>query len=754
MKLFGRTIFPMLPPYGAHDGADAPPPYTDPDKPTPYLGLKARLSQVWINRWTILILLVLIRVLLAVASLQGNMSSAQTQALSACNSVQSMGSAMASMPHYMAQGVNELTADGVTSAVNGLVDILNLIVTGVEGLVVFYINFLTQVYLCLFTLVARGAAEAGLSVAEDVTNWLSKELPSIGHDLSDAVSTAEDGLNDLSSALNNIKSKCNSVFTKSLCSDLPNVPTLNFSSEIDELDNLTLPSSIDDGISKVNSTIPTFTQVKNLTTTAIEYPFEEIKKLIKENLGNYSFDSSAFPVPAKKSLSFCGENDGINEFFQKTAEVIVEARKVAIAVLIVIAVLACLPMAYMEIHRWHTAKERAKLVGTTHDSLDVVYLVSRPHTSSLGMKIASRFNNSRHQILVRWIVAYATSIPALVLLSLGLAGLFSCLCQYLILKAVEREVPELTAEVTQFADLVIDSLNNASEQWALDTNRVINSTNTALNKDLFGWVNISTTALNNTLNTFIDKSNEVINETFGGTILYGAVSGIFDCVVELKVESVQKGLTWVSDHAYISLPQLPNNTFSVGAAASVNSGDSFLSDPGSTTSNQITEVVNEVTSKLQDTIEMEAKLSGLLVLLWLLLVLFGSIRALTFCCKRQRARGNGGGQAGVVAGPTEYIDPPSMMAGAVVPPVATSSFFAPGTATHEHGDNERAAATVAAAHIPGEDMHKDPFLEPSYEFQDQKLGFAGERTYSSAVQADDPSHKSAYVEFGGDEKRH
>ncbi|KAG9706476.1 hypothetical protein KCU77_g22649, partial [Aureobasidium melanogenum] len=33
---------------------------------TPYLGLRARLSQVWINRWTILILLVLIRALLAI----------------------------------------------------------------------------------------------------------------------------------------------------------------------------------------------------------------------------------------------------------------------------------------------------------------------------------------------------------------------------------------------------------------------------------------------------------------------------------------------------------------------------------------------------------------------------------------------------------------------------------------------------------------------------------------------------------------
>ncbi|EED24429.1 pheromone-regulated multispanning membrane protein Prm1, putative [Talaromyces stipitatus ATCC 10500] len=734
MRLFGgRTIFPMLPPYGAHDGSDAPPPYANPDKPTPYLGLKARLSQIWINRWTILILLVLVRVLLATTGLQGDMANARLQALSACNSVQSAGSSMASLPHYMAQGVNELTASGVTSAVNGLVEVLQLMITGIEALVVFYINFLTQMYLCLFTLVARGAAETALGLAKEVTDWLNQTLPTIEDDISGAVKTASDGLNDLGSALDSLKKDCNNVFTKSLCGAIPSIPTLDFTSQIDELKNLSLPSSINDDIDKVNKTIPTFDQVKNATTTAIEYPFEQLKKLINDNLGNYSFDSSAFPVPAKQSLSFCGENDGINDFFQKTTDIILVARKVFIAVLVIFAVLACIPMAWMEIRSWRLAKERARIIGTgNHDSLDVVYLVSRPHTSSWGMRAATWFNNSRHQILVRWIFAYATSIPALVLLSLGLAGLFACLCQYILLKAVEKEVPELTAEVSQFADKVIDSLNNASAQWALSTNHVINTTNTDLNKNLFGWVNTSTTALNDTLNTFLDKSNEVINTTFSGTPLYGAVSGIFDCVVELKIESVQKGLTWAHDHAHITLPQLPNNTFSIGAAKSADTGDSFLSDPGSTTSNQITEVVNNVVTKLQDGIETEAKIASILVLLWFLLVLVGILRALMICCKRERVRGNGGGQENVVIGG----------------PIEPAAFHTTGnTAMMTGGRSTRSV---------GGDMQQVPLDAPAHDhdscdYEDQKVGYAGERDYSSAVHAD--TRKSAYVEYASDEKR-
>src|SRR5215831_3854077 len=74
---------------------------------TPYLGLRARLSQIWINRWTVLLLLVLVRTLIAIANIDNNIDSARRQALSACSGVEAAGSAMASMPHYMSQGVNE-----------------------------------------------------------------------------------------------------------------------------------------------------------------------------------------------------------------------------------------------------------------------------------------------------------------------------------------------------------------------------------------------------------------------------------------------------------------------------------------------------------------------------------------------------------------------------------------------------------------------------------------------------------------------
>lgn len=58
-----------------------------PGEITPYLGLRARLTQVPINRWTVLLLLVLARMLILFGSLNTNMGDAKSDALSACDKV-------------------------------------------------------------------------------------------------------------------------------------------------------------------------------------------------------------------------------------------------------------------------------------------------------------------------------------------------------------------------------------------------------------------------------------------------------------------------------------------------------------------------------------------------------------------------------------------------------------------------------------------------------------------------------------------
>jgi hypothetical protein len=218
----------------------------------------------------------------------------------------------------------------------------------------------------------------------------------------------------------------------------------------------------------------------------------------------------------------------------------------------------------------------------------------------------------------------------LFLLSLGIAGLFSCLCQYILLKAIETKVPELTNQVADFADKVIKSLNTASQSWSGGVNKAIAATDDTINNDILGWVNTTTTAVNSTLNTFVDKMSDQLNKTFGGTVLYDPIKDVLNCLVTLKIQGVQKGLTWVQDHAHVDFPTVSNDTFSLGTLAKLSNSSSaaeLLSDPTSTTRDEITEAVQHLVDKLMSGLRTEAIISTVIILLWVVMVLIGVIRA-------------------------------------------------------------------------------------------------------------------------------
>lgn len=604
---------------------------------TPYLGLRARLSQIWINRWTILLLLVLVRTLFAIASLDDNLATAKKQAMSACTSVEHVGSTLASMPHYLSDGVNILTADGIEKAIHGLIASLLLTVTGLEELILFVINMLTSTYVCLITFAVGGSLHIAIDVAEDVGGYLNSTVKDVGHDLSGAVADFQTLLGKFLTDVDKIGSV--------LSGKTLTPPTINLQGSINKLNSLQLPANYDHDLSKLNASIPTFAQVQNFTNNAISIPFEELKKLLNASLGTYTANHSIFPVPQKKQLSFCSGNEGIDGFFAELIHIEHVAHTIFLVVLLIAAALVCIPMTYREIRRWRFMVNRAQIVKTdAHEPMDAVYLVSRPYTSSAGLQAANLVNSSRHKTIVRWAVAYATTGPALFVLSLALAGLLSCLCQYVLLKAVEKEVPVLENQIIGFADKVISALDDSSSEWANGANDILATINNDINHDVFGWVNISTTAVNNTLNVFVDEMLIGLNATFGGTPLYTPVLEVLNCLVLLKVNGIEKALTWAHDHAHVDFPRLPNDTFSIGTLARVSeagNGSILATGPGSTATDEISSIVNHVTSLIAKTIRQEAIISTCVLLVWVIIVLIGLVTSAYFMLSPDTDTGRG-----------------------------------------------------------------------------------------------------------------
>ena len=389
---------------------------------------------------------------------------------------------------------------------------------------------------------------------------------------------------------------------------------------------------------------------------------------IKNTLGVYKFDRSVFPVPPKEKLAFCSENNDISDFFGNLKQIVNKTKTIVIAVLITIAILAIVPMAWLEIRRWRIMRQRAYMFGanSNYDPVDITYLASRPSSGTWGLRFASGFHAERRQVLVRWAVAYVTSPPALFVLSLGVAGLISALAQYIVLKQVEKAVPELAEQVGGFAGEVVELLNNASAKFADNTNSVLTQTTDNLNEEVFGWLTNGTQNLNDTLNTFSRTMQIGIDQYLGGTPLKTAAEGIIDCLIGLKIESLQKGLTWLHDNAKISFPSIAQDTFSLGALNSLdsgNGGDSFLADPEGASSDMITETLFKLSQRWHDTITTEASISGGVVLVWVLVLVIALVRTGTLWWGKNNVRGDGGGRGtNFISGPAFVTPPPQSQA--------------------------------------------------------------------------------------------
>lgn len=608
--------------------------------PKPYLGLRARLSQIWINRWTILLILVLVRLLFSIASTESSLGSARREALSACTQVESIGSSMASMPHYMSRGVNDMTATGVEKAVNGLMSMLELSVTAVEEIVIFVIHMMTSTYLCLITLAVSGSLHAAVEIGNAMAETLNKTIDEVTDGIGDGVKTVTDGIN---SVLDKINFPFGDSFDK---------PDINLDDQIDKLKSLQVPPEFQEGLQELNKSIPNFEDVQNFTDNIIRLPFQEVKKLI-QGMGNYTFERGLLPVPQRESLNFCSEGNSIANFFDSLLDMAYTARKIALGVLIALAILVCIPMAYVEIRRYRTMQERADLFHRGYQPMDVVYLASRPTSSGIGLWLSNRFGSARRQAAVRWAWAYATSIPMLFLLALGLAGLFACLCQYLLLKSIQDKVPELTDQVADFAGKVVGALNNASTSWSSGVNGAVDKLDNEINQEVFSWVNTTTGAVNGTLNAFVDKMSEALNATFGDTILYEPIKEVLHCLIGLKIAGFQKGLTWVSDNAHVAFPHVGNDTFSLKALSDESESEStsqLLADPSGKTRDEVTEAINRVLEKLKDGIITEALISTTLILIWLAISLGG----LVYACTRMRGHDTDNSNPYVTDPPVEH----------------------------------------------------------------------------------------------------
>lgn len=329
-------------------------------------------------------------------------------------------------------------------------------------------------------------------------------------------------------------------------------------------------------------------------------------------------------------MTFCSDNSFLEDFFEALMEIMAKAKTIAIVVLVLLAVFAAVIMAWWEIKRYRKSVQKSQRF-LNREPMDVSYIASRPLSASTGIWLANKLSDDpRRQMLIRWAVAYATTYTALFVLSLAIAGAFSCLCEFIVMRAIEKEAPALATEVGNYVGDVVTEMEQASTQWSNASNSKILGLQNDINVDVLSYVVNATSAVNSTLYKLNDEVNSTLTDIFGNTRLEQFFFNIYSCILGDKLEQLDKGINWVHDNAQVAFPLFPSDIFSMGNDNSTISR--LLTNSTTTTSDEITVAVDKVISALWTNIVQEGLISLALFLVYIAYVFFGVSQAALRMC--------------------------------------------------------------------------------------------------------------------------
>lgn len=605
-----------------------------------YLQLGDRLSQIWLNKYTLVLLLAMLKLLFFSKSIQHAIEVSETYILSNCYSIDSLYSKMTdNTPHYLGIMGNYLIEKGMEETVKATLETLSLIVYASEGLVNFAIDLYSGTYACLIVSAVDGTVDVATNTTEKLISLVNDTVSSVANEL-------DTGLNDISKIINKVikaASKVENFFTgddddSNMTSSIKSVNLT-----ISALHNLYIPSSINDKLEELSAKTPDFAQVKNTTKNLISVPFNEVRKNIKAvNASNIIGDTSVLyvpPVSLDNSTGICSSNQSeILAFYSILGQVLKIATVVCITVLICFAVGAMAPVAWNEIKLWrhlcgmrdhymlsrqdsytsfssentHELKDPFRDPPIQNGQYDVIASYQQCfqtwNTRIAGwMTNLVTFGKSPENIdpktkqKIEWVVAYMTSERALCVLGIGLLGILVCICQFVMIALLKHKISHsLTSNDGDGVQNLLKSstavdIENQMSLWSVQTNKYINTTETNINQEVFGWINTTTLSVNNTVATMISDIDTTLADVFNGTLLYNPMKTVVGCAIENKLYTIEKAMTWIHDKAQLHIPRINGTQIKQALAKQAdNSTIPTASSTSAATENLLENLVNDM----------------------------------------------------------------------------------------------------------------------------------------------------------------
>jgi hypothetical protein len=543
---------------------------------TPYLQLPHLLSLTWLAYPILSLLFVAFRIQLSLDSSQDAIATAKQNLIASCLASEKAATSAASMPRYLALATNEQYADAVNASLKAAGASLIFTLTVMEAIINFLIDIYRSTFLCFVELLIRGGLAIMISAVQEISDFVNSTFSGLRTNIQNDISTANKAIQAAVDGFNKIN-----PFGDVSIPEF-SVPSLT------ALENVTIPTGFEDSLKQLNSSLPSFTDIKEALEKIIDTPFELVKQEINATFSNMTMDPSVLPVPQVNAVTFCKDLD--TNVVDDLGRDLVKFAKIGLCIIIALIVLLILGNCALEWYKWRcqkmhleytrqawltdptmnhatgtnykTATQAPTLTMTDHNLLTLQANGSHPLITRITNVLSARLrlSPSKHCNL-QWFFNYIFHPPALACFLIGFFGLLAVQLQLLALGPLQSKFTEQSqASAADFSNTIATSINssmyNQSASYAAELNGQVDLMQNSINDGMFGWVNETTTTLNTTLNEFYDTVQGAVETIFGGTILEQPAQEFIRCLIGSKVDALENALTFLHDNLKVDVPRV------------------------------------------------------------------------------------------------------------------------------------------------------------------------------------------------------
>ncbi len=558
-----------------------------------YLNLREILSQSYLNKYSILLLLILIKLIALKNSLLKNLS-LELLDKSVCDNDE---------VQPVLNTVHKMIVDKLqTLEVSGLVSII-LLLRAIKNMVLFVIELFLGTYICILNAALKGTTEFAFDASEGVIQAVNATVVSATNDIESALQGLSQFINDLVKGFNAISNFLTGNKLTQQASEYQN--QINIS--LGELkDKIMIPGDVLDKIDKArNVSFDGLSKLDNGTQTLVATPFDKVVQKLNVMKDNYNFRNST-PSPLNYKQECLKDMNKLQQVQSDLVEVVENVSKIIFIGLIIAMALSIIYVAFIQWREW---KRMDQFIYEEQISTDIEFRNRfNVYNNDVLYIIEKRMGYYMNEKMI-WMFSYLFSKAARIVFFFGLMGIISVALQFALVNHVQSH---LNNHMESFIGNSSDSSNSVTN-YVRSMNDYINDTQTDMNNELFGNIKETSLSINSTIVNFMDDLNDTLTSIFGKTPLSGAVDTIVYCTIGRKLEKVESGLTWMNRNLNIDLPLL---------------GDDLLDDLQEIKFLQPQSVLNKINKLIEvykQSIWLEFYISLGMFVLWLFQVIVGII---------------------------------------------------------------------------------------------------------------------------------